>query len=145
MELNLTIYSFNKIDMYVSLICFFGIMSQMSCIQASDSAVLYVCCQLIQIIDKIGLQCKDFLGLSVQNTEITDEVASAIVSKLATIKYLVLDEAILDKEHLEMILLGCKDLELLYVFNSVGFNDDAYDKYILKLASLSQGLPLLIS
>lgn len=68
---------------------------------------------MIQIIDKISLrQCKDFSGISVENAEISDDVASAIVLKLETRKYLVLDKASLDKEYLEMILLGCKGLEL---------------------------------
>lgn len=55
------------------------------------------------------------------------------MSKLASLKYLVLDNASLEKEHLELILLGCKKLELLYVRNCVGFDED--DEEIIKLAS----------
>ncbi|XP_074347672.1 F-box/LRR-repeat protein At3g48880-like [Apium graveolens] len=99
------------------------------------------CNYMIQIIDKIELHCKDFVGLSVENAEFSNEVTSAIVSKLATLKYLVIDHAILDKKHLEIILLGCIDLEMLHIRDSLSFDENAYDVfkvydvYILKLAS----------
>ncbi|KAK1404200.1 hypothetical protein POM88_003805 [Heracleum sosnowskyi] len=79
------------------------------------------------------LHCKNLVGLSIAFAQIDGEIASTIVSKLATIKCLALNNAILEKEHLKVILLGCKELELLYVRNCVGFDED--DEEIIKLAS----------
>ncbi|KAL8101821.1 hypothetical protein AgCh_033642 [Apium graveolens] len=59
--------------------------------------------------------------------------ADAIAEKLATIKCLVLDKAIIDEADLETILLGCKELEVLYVRHCVGFDEDSED--IRNLAS----------
>lgn len=91
------------------------------------------CLQLVQIIGKIGLNCKNLVELCVTNTDIGQEVASAIVSNLSTIKHLVLDETNLEKVNLELIVRGCKELELLYVRDCVGFDED--DEEILMLAS----------
>lgn len=74
------------------------------------------------------------MELSLTNyTGIDQVVATAIVSNLSTIKRLVLDEAKLEKVNLELILRGCKELELLYVRDCVGFDED--DEEILMLAS----------
>lgn len=91
------------------------------------------CNYMLEIIDKISLQCKNFVGLSVEQVHINDIVASSIASKLATIKCLVLDKAIIEEEDLETILLGCKELEVLYVRHCVGFDED--NENILNLAS----------
>lgn len=92
------------------------------------------CNYMLEIIDKISrLQCQNFVGLSVEEVHINEIVASAIASKLATIKCLVLDKAIIDEADLETILLGCKELEVLYVRHCVGFDEDSED--ILNLAS----------
>lgn len=91
------------------------------------------CSYVVQIIDKLSLYCKNLVGLSVAFAQIDYEVASTIVSKLANIKCLALSNANFEKEHLKMILLGCKKLELLYVRNCVGFDED--DEEIIKLAS----------
>ncbi|KAK1372367.1 hypothetical protein POM88_028560 [Heracleum sosnowskyi] len=89
---------------------------------------------ILQIIDKICLHSKNFVGLSVKQAHITNMVASTIVSKLATIKCLVLNNAVFEEEeHLEMILLGGKELEVMYVRNCVGFDED--NKHILGLDS----------
>ena len=91
------------------------------------------CSHLVQIIGKICLNCKNFVELSVTNTDIDQEVASAIVSNLSTIKCLVLDKTNLDKVNLELILRGCKELELLYIRYCVGFDEN--DEEILMFAS----------
>ncbi|KAK1404196.1 hypothetical protein POM88_003801 [Heracleum sosnowskyi] len=65
--------------------------------------------------------------------DIDQEVASAIASSFATIKRLVLDKTKLKKVDLELILRGCKELELIYVRDCVGFDED--DEEILALAS----------
>lgn len=91
------------------------------------------CSLTADIIYKIGLHCKNFVELSVTNDYIDQEVASAIVSKLVTIKRLVLDNSKLEKDDLVLILRGCQGLELLSVRNCVGFDED--DEEILKIAS----------
>ncbi|KAK1404194.1 putative F-box/LRR-repeat protein 23 [Heracleum sosnowskyi] len=91
------------------------------------------CSHLVEIICKISLNCKNFMELSVTNTDIDQEVATAIVSNLSTIKRLVLDYANIEKVNLELILRGCKELELLYARDCVGFDED--DEDILMLAS----------
>ncbi|KAK1372368.1 hypothetical protein POM88_028561 [Heracleum sosnowskyi] len=60
---------------------------------------------MTQITEKIRLNYKNFVGLSVTHANINQVVASAIVSNLAAIKCLVFDNSRLSKEHLEMILL----------------------------------------
>ncbi|KAK1404198.1 F-box domain-containing protein [Heracleum sosnowskyi] len=89
-----------------------------------------------EIIVKIGLtlNCKNFVELSMTKTYIDQDVATAIVSNLSTIKRLdVLDESNLEKVNLELILRGCKELELLYARDCVGFDED--DEEILRIAS----------
>ncbi|KAL8132693.1 hypothetical protein AgCh_008247 [Apium graveolens] len=88
---------------------------------------------LVLIIDEIGLNCKNFVELCVINTDINQSAASAIVSNLSTIKRLVLDRTNLEKVNLVLILRGCKELELLYVRDCVGFDKD--DGEILMFAS----------
>lgn len=107
-------------------------MFQMFCIEISGSASLYGdeedmigaafgdsfvqwksidlidsrhCNYMLEIIDKISLECKNFVGLSVEEVHINEIVASAFASKLATIKCLVLDKAIIDEADLETILM----------------------------------------
>ncbi|KAK1404197.1 hypothetical protein POM88_003802 [Heracleum sosnowskyi] len=91
------------------------------------------CNHLVHIIGGIGIHCKNLVELCVTNEDIDQEVASAIASSLATIKRLVLDKTKLKKVDLELILRGCKELELLYVRDCVGFDED--DEEILTLAS----------
>ncbi|KAK1404202.1 putative F-box/LRR-repeat protein 23 [Heracleum sosnowskyi] len=93
------------------------------------------CRHLVEIIVKIGLKlnCKNFVELSMKKTYIDQDVATAIVSNLSTIKRLVLDESNLEKVNLELILRGCKELELLYARDCVGFDED--DEEILRIAS----------
>ncbi|XP_077216324.1 F-box/LRR-repeat protein At3g48880-like [Tasmannia lanceolata] len=84
-----------------------------------------------EMIKVINNHCKNFVGLKASGW-VDDNVASAIVMFLPKIKYLVLSASTLSKENLMVILEGCKDLELLYLKNCVGFD---VDEEILKRAS----------
>lgn len=94
---------------------------------------LDMCRHLVQVIGNISLNCKNFVELSVTNSYVDQEVAIAIVSNLSTIKRLVLDKTKLEKVNLELILKGCKELELLHVRDCIGFDED--DEEILMFAS----------
>ncbi|KAF1002013.1 hypothetical protein AG4045_006834 [Apium graveolens] len=91
---------------------------------------------LVLIIDEIGLNCKNFVELCVINTDINQSAASAIVSNLSTIKRLVLDRTNLEKVNLVLILRGCKELELLYVRDCVGFDKDDGEILILMVVPI---------
>ncbi|KAK1404201.1 hypothetical protein POM88_003806 [Heracleum sosnowskyi] len=93
------------------------------------------CCCIDQIVDKIGLHCKNFVSLSFQITQIDPVISSAIVSKLANIKSLVLKKAFIGKEEIMILLLGCKELELLYIQNCFFLGLKEFDEEMLHLAS----------
>ncbi|XP_077215588.1 F-box/LRR-repeat protein At3g48880-like [Tasmannia lanceolata] len=84
-----------------------------------------------EILQVISNHCKNFVNLKASGW-VDDNVASAIVMFLPKIKYLNLSASTLSKKNLMVILEGCKDLELLYLKNCVGFD---VDEEILNRAS----------
>ncbi|KAL7177316.1 hypothetical protein ACSBR2_030634 [Camellia fascicularis] len=89
--------------------------------------------QMKEVLAQINIHCKNFIGLDITKANIGDFEASAIVTLLPNIKQLYLRNATMEKEHLVMILKGCRELEYVDVRKCIGF--DAYDDEILKLAS----------
>eukprot|EP00258_Populus_trichocarpa_P012866 XP_002323183.3 putative F-box/LRR-repeat protein 23 [Populus trichocarpa] len=88
---------------------------------------------LVNIITQISLACNKFSGLCVSSATIQEEEASAIVTNLPNIKYLILRGAWIDFEDLVIILQGCKNLVHLDVRDCLGFDFD--DEKVLELAS----------
>ncbi|XP_077216158.1 F-box/LRR-repeat protein At3g48880-like [Tasmannia lanceolata] len=92
---------------------------------------------IIEILSEINNHCKNFYGLKAC-VRFDDKIASAFATYLPKIKCLNLGHSALfmsstlSKENLMVILEGCKDLELLYLKNCVGFD---VDEEILKSAS----------
>lgn len=90
---------------------------------------------MCQIIDQIGLHCENFVSLSVAAQPFDFGISSAIVSNLANIKSLVLKHVVLGKEDIMMLLLGCEELELLYIQNCPFLDFKEFDVEMLQLAS----------
>ncbi|PIA32925.1 hypothetical protein AQUCO_04300109v1 [Aquilegia coerulea] len=88
---------------------------------------------LVETLTQIRTHCKNFKSLTIFNRgTILSDKASAIVTLLPKIKDLTLRETYLPRVSLQLILLGCKDLELLDVRDCVGFDED--DVEIWKMA-----------
>ncbi|XP_077215584.1 F-box/LRR-repeat protein At3g48880-like [Tasmannia lanceolata] len=86
---------------------------------------------ITEMLQVISSHCKNFVGLQLRGY-VDYNLASAFATYLPKIKYLNLSFSFLSKENLMVILEGCKDLELLYLRNCVGFD---LDEVILKKAS----------
>lgn len=85
------------------------------------------------MLSQISLHCKNFVSLKVKRKPtIGNEKASAIVTFLPNLKYLVMKKASIERESLVMILRGCKKLVHFDVSNCIGFK---VDEEMLKLAS----------
>ncbi|XP_011008558.1 PREDICTED: putative F-box/LRR-repeat protein 23 isoform X2 [Populus euphratica] len=88
---------------------------------------------LVNIITQISLACNKFSGLRISSAIIQEEEASAIVTNLPNIKFLLLRGARIYFENLVIILQGCKNLVHLDVRDCLGFDSD--DEAVLELAS----------
>ena len=84
------------------------------------------------VFEEINCHCKNFYWLCASGANIERDTASAIVTFLPNIKYLYMTNANIDRESLEMILQGCKELVLLDASDCVGYE---CDDQLLKLAS----------
>lgn len=91
----------------------------------------------MEIIDIFSVHCKKFSGLFVGQADINNNVVSAIVSKLSTIKLLRSEGCVLDKRSLVQILRGCKGPELLWIWNCISMEeeDDTDDEDVLGLTT----------
>ncbi|KAF5942012.1 hypothetical protein HYC85_019654 [Camellia sinensis] len=78
--------------------------------------------QMEEVLAQINIHCKNFIGLDITKADIGDFEASAIVTLLPNIKQLYLRNATMEKEHLVMILKGCKELEYVDVSKCIGFD-----------------------
>lgn len=87
---------------------------------------------LPNILSQIGLHCKNFVWLEIENSVVYDEIASSIVASLPKIKYLVLRNGSIERESLATIIRCCEELVYLDVSNSRGFE---VDDDLLKLGS----------
>lgn len=85
-----------------------------------------------KVLEEISLHCKEFHALCAIRVDIGRDAASAIVTFLPNIKYLHMKGANIDRESLEIILQGCKDLVRLDGRDCVGYK---CDDQLLKLAS----------
>nr|XP_023894747.1 F-box/LRR-repeat protein At3g48880-like [Quercus suber] len=85
-----------------------------------------------KVFEEINCHCKNFYWLCASGANIERDTASAIVTFLPNIKYLYMRNANIDRESLEMILQGCKELVLLDARDCVGYE---CDDQLLKLAS----------
>ncbi|KAJ9676422.1 hypothetical protein PVL29_025105 [Vitis rotundifolia] len=86
-----------------------------------------------EILAPIRLFCRNFTRLSAPKTNVGNKEASAIVTSLPNLRYLVLNGAAIERESLVMILQGCKRLIEIDMRDCDGFDED--DAEILKLAS----------
>ncbi|KAF5181906.1 F-box/LRR-repeat protein [Thalictrum thalictroides] len=88
---------------------------------------------LVETLTQIRNNCKNFKSLTIfiHSTILTDK-ASAIVALLPKIKELTIRATYLPRVSLQLILLGCKGLELLDARDCVGFDED--DLEIWKMA-----------
>lgn len=85
-----------------------------------------------KVLEEISLHCKEFCALYAIRVDIGRDAASAIVTFLPNIKYLHMQGANIDRESLEIILQGCKELVHLDGRDCVGYE---CDDQLLKLAS----------
>ncbi|CAK7340334.1 unnamed protein product [Dovyalis caffra] len=87
----------------------------------------------VDIITQISLCCKKFSALRLLSARIGEAEASAIVTNLPNIKYLVLRGGQINFKNLVIIVEGCKSLVYLDVSDCIGFDPD--DEKVLELAS----------
>ena len=85
------------------------------------------------ILAQIALHCNNFMRLSAPGINVGYWEASAIVTLLPNLRYLVLKGATIRQKRVVMILQGCKQLVHLDVRGCTGFDED--DAEILELAS----------
>ena len=85
-----------------------------------------------KVFEEINCHCKNFCWLCGFGADIERDTASSIVTFFPNIKYLSMRKANIDRESLEMILQGCKELVLLDARDCVGYE---CDDQLLKLAS----------
>ncbi|KAL6211755.1 hypothetical protein ACLB2K_016978 [Fragaria x ananassa] len=85
------------------------------------------------VLEHVKEKCKSFCGLNVCDDDIRKNGALAIVKFVPNIKYLWLRRARIGKQGLITLLQGCKDLELLNVRESCGFDEE--DEEIAKLST----------
>ncbi|KAJ6796595.1 F-box/LRR-repeat protein-like [Iris pallida] len=78
----------------------------------------------VEMVEQIGLHCKNFKGLSLSGTVVDDEDAFAIVEHLPKLRHLVVRGCPLSKRQLLLILDGCRELEVVDVSNCTGFVAD---------------------
>ena len=71
--------------------------------------------------------------LDLRNCSVGGEAAAAIVSHFPKLKRLIMNESIVNKEDLLLIMQGCKQLDHLHVRNCSGFDEG--DEDILRLSS----------
>lgn len=88
---------------------------------------------LEEILAQISIHCKKFVKLCAPSTYIGKAQATAIVTSLPNIKYLVIKGSTIMRENLVMILTGCRELQGLDARECFGFEED--DAEILELAS----------
>ena len=86
-----------------------------------------------EILAQIALHCDNFMRLSAPGINVGYWEASAIVTLLPNLRYLVLKGATIRQKRVVMILQGCKQLVHLDVRGCTGFDED--DAEILELAS----------
>ncbi|WOH12305.1 hypothetical protein DCAR_0831807 [Daucus carota subsp. sativus] len=85
------------------------------------------------LIKQIFIYLPSFTCLSIGGGYVDGDTASMIVSLIPKLKHLTINNAILQKKDLLLILKGCRELVFLDVRNCNGFGED--DEEILKLAS----------
>ncbi|PRQ42638.1 putative leucine-rich repeat domain, L domain-containing protein [Rosa chinensis] len=88
---------------------------------------------LAPILVQISEHCKHFTGLKIVDASVEELEAYTIVESLPNLKQLCAIESYLKRDSLIKILRDCKNLELLDVRNSEGFDEG--DDEISKLAS----------
>ncbi|KAJ9693750.1 hypothetical protein PVL29_009621 [Vitis rotundifolia] len=86
-----------------------------------------------EILAQISLHCNNFIMLFAPGIYVGKDEATAIVTSLPNLKYLVLKGSTIEWENLVMVLQGCKELLRLDVRQCIGFEED--DAEILALAS----------
>lgn len=86
-----------------------------------------------EILELIHIHLPNFTSLYLRSGDVDDETASAIVSLVPQLKHLCINQAVLEKRNLLLILHGCKQLEFVDVQYCFGFDKD--DPEILKLSS----------
>lgn len=86
-----------------------------------------------EILVQISLHCNNFIMLFAPHIYVGKDEATAIVTSLPNLKYLVLKGSTIEWENLVMVLQGCKKLLGLDVRKCIGFEED--DAEILALAS----------
>lgn len=84
------------------------------------------------IISQLSIHCKNLRRLHIKSG-IGETASSAIVNLLPNIKYLSLRSAYVFRDHLIILLQGCKELEVLDARDCGGFDEG--DDEVLKLAS----------
>lgn len=86
-----------------------------------------------EILAQISLHCNNFIMLFAPQIYVGKDEATAIVTSLPNLKYLVLKGSTIEWENLVMVLQGCKKLLRLDVRKCIGFEEN--DAEILALAS----------
>ncbi|XP_010653205.1 uncharacterized protein LOC104879974 [Vitis vinifera] len=86
-----------------------------------------------EILAQISLHCNNFIMLFAPQIYVGKDEATAIVTSLPNLKYLVLKGSTIEWENLVMVLQGCKKLLRLDVRKCIGFEKN--DAEILALAS----------
>ena len=86
-----------------------------------------------EILAQISLHCNNFIMLFAPRIYVGKDEATAIVTSLPNLKYLVLKGSTIEWENLVMVLQGCKKLLRLDVRECIGFEEN--DAEILALAS----------